>query len=98
SPNPPRSYCSPASFAASHACAGLPASLCRLHIQFVSRDLEVGVEIFFTGPARHLIGQGGCRRLFVPANLFQIIANVLFVVGLLRSSRRVFAGGPEAGG
>src|SRR5208282_1196990 len=70
----------------------------KLNIQLMSSNLVIGLEILLAGPVGDLHRQGGRRRLFVPANFFQIIADILFVVGLLSASRRVFVGWPEARG
>src|SRR6185312_10340331 len=55
----------------------------------------VGGAVFGAGAAHYLLRQFRSRRLFVPADLFQVVAHVLLVVGLLRPPRSVARAGPK---
>ena len=63
-----------------------------------SGDQAEGFEVLFAGTGDDLVGEGGCRGLFVPVDGFEVVANVLFVEGGLRATGVVGCGGPVAGG
>src|SRR5580692_12618107 len=69
----------------------------QLDIQLASRQLEIGLEILVAGAASHVGRQSRSGWLLVPVNLFEVIANVLLVIRILRPARSVLVGGPEAG-
>src|ERR1700686_1642186 len=56
-----------------------PGAADTLNIQLTSCEPAVRVRVLLAGLSSHLNRQCGCRRLFIPANLFQVIANVLLV-------------------
>src|ERR1700722_12949341 len=53
------------------------------------------ISILLRRSRNHFGRQSRRGGALVPADFFQIIANVLLVEGRLRFSRRVFLGGPE---
>src|SRR6266481_5244591 len=73
-------------------------SACRLDLQLASRQLTIRPEVLFACPPRNILGEGGCGRLFVPANFFEVIPYILLIVGILRLARLVGVGRPEARG
>src|SRR5581483_2645701 len=69
-----------------------------LHIQLTSGELVVSLEVFLAGMTSHVCGEGRSGWLLVPANLLEVIANVLLIVGFLRLARLILVGRPETGG
>src|SRR6185295_8639025 len=66
--------------------------------QFPAGQCAVRLLVLFAGTARDLFRKRRRRRLLIPRYGFQVVANVLLVVGRLRASRIVGSRGPEAGG
>src|SRR5690348_11737286 len=67
-------------------------------VQFAAGQLPERLFILAAGSGRHVIRQRRGGRLFVPANGFQIIADVLFIERFLALPRLVLVRRPEAGG
>src|SRR5208282_3632346 len=64
---------------------------------FAGQRLQ-GLEVPGPGVGDDLRGQRRRRRLLVPAQGFQVIPEILFVIALLRAAGAVVLLGPEAGG
>src|SRR5580658_10068382 len=58
-------------------------------------DASIGFPIFVARGRDDVGRESRSRGLFVPADSFEIIANVLLVEGGLRFAGRVLVGGPE---
>src|SRR5580704_118192 len=70
----------------------------KLHIQLTTGELGIRLDVLFASLSRHFRGKSGGRRLLVPANFFEVIANILLVERILRFARLVGSGRPEARG
>src|SRR5580658_4305131 len=58
-------------------------------------DASIGFPIFVARGRDHVRRESRSWGLFVPADAFEIVANVLLVEGGLRFAGRVLVGGPE---
>ena len=66
--------------------------------QFFAGEGVERLEVTAPGVGDNLVGQGRRRGLFVPAQRFQVIPEILLVVALLGAAGPVVLLGPEAGG
>ena len=64
--------------------------------QFVARQQPVGFPVLGLCRGDHVRGQFRPGRLLVPADAFEVVADVLLVERRLRPAGRVALGGPEA--
>src|SRR6185437_11030546 len=69
-----------------------------LRDQFPATEAAVGLNILFAGPGGDFGGQFRSRWLLIPANRFQVVANVLLIKRLLAHALLVLIGRPEPGG
>src|SRR5215472_1118429 len=63
--------------------------------QLAPRQNVVSLHVFLTGLAGYILRQRGSRGLLVPLDRFQVVANELLVVRLLRPPRLILVRGPE---
>src|ERR1035441_7449596 len=51
-----------------------------LDLQLASRQLTIRPEVLFACPQRNLLWEGRRRRLFVPADFFEVVPYILLVI------------------
>src|SRR4029453_3369414 len=73
-----------------------PSDLNLLSFQFAAGQASKSFQIFFTRFHRDVVGQRRHRRLFVPPNGLEIVADVLLVEAWLWPAGRVAVARPEA--
>ena len=67
-------------------------------VESVAGNALIGFSILIPRSRDNVGRQFGRRRLLIPTNLFEIIANVLFIERGLRLARHILIAGPESGG
>src|SRR5215831_17979285 len=66
-------------------------------VQRPPRQGAISFLVFLAGAQSNVLGKCGSRRLLVPVDRLQIVADVLFVVGRLGAARLILVSRPEAG-
>src|SRR5579872_1113801 len=64
--------------------------------ELVSGQFPIGIFVFSAGLLGDILWQRGCRRLLVPLDGFQVIADELLVIRRLSLSRSILSRWPEA--
>src|SRR5277367_5744894 len=65
-------------------------------VEFMTGDAPIRFSVLVRCCGYYIWRQRGPRRLLVPANLFEIIADILFIKGWLGFSGNILVAGPES--